>query len=145
MILHLCFIRRWALCNGVLKCSIEILVLVADYSDGIMSQEVGKYETSKEDSKFSGGRGETRVHHHHHHHHHRSISKLIDDVRRWQDEVRKIRKDLEEARAVQAEQVCQQKKLTGMMELVQAAITVDDSMKIQLANHWRRMFIVRLH
>ena len=35
---------------------------------------------------------------------------------------------------MQAEQVCQQKKLTGMMELVQAAITVDDSMKIRLAN-----------
>ena len=118
------------MCNGVLKCSIEILVLVADYSDGILSPEVGKYETSKEDSKFLGSRGETRVHHHHHHHHHQSISKLIDDVRRGQDEVRKIRKDLEEAQAVQSEQVCQQKKLTGMMELVQAAITIDDSMKI---------------
>ena len=59
---------------------------------------------------------------------------LIDDVRWGQDEVQKIRKDLEEAQAVQAEQVCQQKKLTGMMELVQAAITVDDSMKIRLAN-----------
>ena len=33
-----------------------------------------------------------------------------------------------------SEQVCQQKKLTGMMELVQADITVDDSMKIRLAN-----------
>ena len=74
----------------MLKCSIEILVLVADYSDSIMSPEVGKYETSKEDSKFSGSHGETRVHHHHHHHHHQSNSKLIDDVRRGQDQVRKI-------------------------------------------------------
>ena len=59
---------------------------------------------------------------------------MIDDVRMGQDEVPKIRKDLEEARAVQNKHFCQQKKLTGMMELVQAAITVDDSMKIRLAN-----------
>ena len=90
----------------------------------MMSQEVEKHGTFKEDSKSSGsslesgGLGETRIHHHHHHHHHQSISKLIDDVIRGQDEVQKIMKDLEEARAVQAEQVCQQKKLTGMMEQV---------------------------
>ena len=100
---------------------------------GLSTQQKVFHETPY--SKCSGSPRKTRVHHHHHHHHHQSISKSIDDVRMRPDEVQNIRKDLEEARAVQAEQVCQQTKLTGMMELVQAAITVDDSMKIRLANN----------
>ena len=105
----------------------------------MMSQEVEKHGASKEGSNSSGSSldlgslRETRVHHHHHHHHHQSISKLVEDIRKGQDEVQKIRKDLEKAQIMQAEQIDQQRKLMGMMEQIQAAMSVfiaDDSMKI---------------
>ena len=84
----------------------------------MMSQEVEKHGTSKEDSKSSGSSlesgslRETRVYHHHHHLHHQSISRLVEDIKKGQDKVEKIRKDQEEARRMQAEQINQQKKLT---------------------------------
>ena len=93
----------------------------------MMGQEVEGHGTSKEDPKLSGKSlesvrpGETRVHHDHHH---QSISRLVEDVKKGQDEVRKIRKDQEETCRMHAEQVKQQKKLTEMMEQIQAAISV---------------------
>ena len=75
---------------------------VADSSSIMMSQEVEEHGTSKEDPKLSGKLlelvrpRETKVHHHHHHHHHHSISRLVEDVKKGQDEVQKIRKDQEE-------------------------------------------------
>ena len=66
-----------------------------------MNQEVEEHGTSKEDPKSSEKSLElvrdTKVHHHHHHHHHQSISRLVEDVRKGQDKVQKIRKNQEEA------------------------------------------------
>ena len=76
-----------------------------------MNQEVEEHGTSKEDPKSSGKSlelvrlRETKVHHHHHHHYHQSISRLVEDVKKGQDKVQKIRKDQEEARRMQAEQI----------------------------------------
>ena len=104
----------------------------------MMSQEVEEHGTSKDDPKSSGKSlelvrlRETKVHHHH-----QSISRLVEDVRKVQIKVKKIRKYQEEARRMQAEQINQQKKLTEMIEQIQAAISVktaDDSMKIRLTS-----------
>ena len=62
---------------------------VADSSSIMMSQEVEEHGTSKEDPKLSDKSlelvrsRETKVHHHHH----QSISRLVEDVKKGQDEV----------------------------------------------------------